>query len=106
MPARQSPNTAPEDPPATVTGRRCRWCGWGEVTPGAIDAYAAAAGTAQAGDLMRDALVRRGIGIAPADETRHRCPSCEADEVVDYAWKLDAEGRVAPATNDSLKEAG
>lgn len=108
--APHSPDGAPDGAPvphgATVTGRRCRWCGWAEVTPGAISAYAAAAGTPQADDLMRDALVRRGIAIAPADETRARCPSCESEEVVDYAWTLDANGQVTPATDSSLKETG
>lgn len=92
--------------PLTIKGRRCRLCGYGEVTPAAIEAYAAASGTDQAGAMMREAMVRRGIAVAAADDVRERCPSCESDDIVDYCWKLNDSGQVEPATVTPLKETG
>ena len=50
---------------------------------------------------MREALVRRDVALAgTGGET---CPCCDSEEVVDYFWKLSADGQLEPAV--ALREA-
>ena len=123
-----------DEAPIVVRGRRCRNCGHGEVSAAGLDAYGAArvirnevvhalaadgaewfvaqalagtlSGADQAGTVMREALVRRDIAITGDGASNKTCPSCSGDDVVDYCWKLDDTGHVAPGTGVSLKDAG
>lgn len=123
-----------DEAPIVVRGRRCRTCGHGEVPEAGLDAYGAArvvrnevvhalaadgaewlvaqllagtiSGADQAGSAMREALVRRDIAITGAGISLETCPCCDGDEVVDYCWKLDDAGHVAPGIGVPLKDAG
>lgn len=123
-----------DEAPIVVRGRRCRTCGHGEVTVPGLDAYGAArvvrneivralaadgaewfvaqvlaethSGAEQAGSAMREALVRRDIVITGDGVSFETCPCCDGDDVVDYRWKLDDAGLVAPGTGVPLKDAG
>lgn len=123
-----------DEAPIVVRGRRCRACGHGEVPASGLGAYGAARavraelvhalaadgarafvdqalagtlpGAEQAGAAMREALVRRDIAITGDGVSIETCPCCNGDDVVDYCWKLDETGQVAPGTGVSLKDAG
>ncbi len=123
-----------DEAPILIRGRRCRTCGHGEMLAADIDAYGAARsirgeivhalaadgakrfvaqalagtlpGAEQAGTAMRDALVRRDIAIIDNGVPPATCQCCNGDDVVDYCWKLDDTGHVAPGTGVPLKDAG
>ena len=118
-----------DEKPVVVRGRRCRLCGHGELSDRDLEAYAVArvvrddltrslacdgADTLLAGVLtgtlpdtdhaagtMREALVRRDIALAGTGGDT--CPCCDGSEVVDYCWKLSADGQLEPGL--ALREA-